>query len=172
MISNKVRFITWGILLLGGLACSSLADNVLQLHIPLIIATPLGLFLLGLTTYVTGVTGLWLATYGKINSLKLFGEIDKLVTAGPYSCMRHPMHLFLSLMPVEVGLIFNSFTMSFIVGPLETLAVLVMAVKLDEKESVERFGNEYLEYRESVPAFNLRPSCISKCFTKPGSRKK
>ena len=133
-------------------------------------SAPVGSLLLIVTIYVAGVTGKWLAAYGKSDPTKPFGEIDRLVREGPYSCMRHPMHLFLSLMPIEVGLISGSFIMTFIVGPLETLAVLVMALKLDEEESIERFGEEYLRYRNTVPAFNVRPSCIIKCFIKPRDR--
>ena len=157
-------------MLFGGLWGSLEVDYSLRIHLPLIISASIGLILLGVTTYVAGVTGKWLATYGKSDPSKPFGEIDRLVKEGPYSCMRHPMHLFLSLMPIEVGLISGSFTMTLIVGPLETLTVLVMALKLDEEESIERFGEEYLRYRSRVPAFSLRPSCIIKCFIKPKNR--
>jgi len=167
IISNKVRMVVWIVMLFGGLSASLIVDEVLKLHLYSTVAIPIGISMLGITIYVAGVTGKWLSTYGKSNQSKPFGDIDRLVTVGPYSCMRHPMHLFLSLMPVEIGLIFDSFIMTLVVGPLEALAILIMALKLDERESIERFGEEYLRYRERVPAFNLRPSCISKCFIKP-----
>ncbi len=56
--------------------------------------------------------------------------------------------------------------MIFIVGPIETLIILIMAAKVDEKESTERFGNKYLEYKKIVPAFNFSISCLKKVFEK------
>ena len=135
------------------------------------LSLPLGVLLLGVSAYAAGTAGKWLAALGKPSPSAGFGELSRLVREGPYSCMRHPMHLFLSLIPISVGLIAASPTMTFLVDPAETALILLMAVTVDEKESLSRFGMAYVKYRKEVPPFNLRPSCIAKCFVRPSKEK-
>ncbi len=167
MISNRVRFAVWGLMILGGLLASFIADALMKWKFWWPLSIPTGLLLLGISSYAAGTAGKWLAVKGKPSPKARFGELTRLVREGPYSCMRHPMHLFLSLTPVGVGLIASSPTMTSIVGPIETIIILAMAVTLDERESLTRFGEEYVRYREEVPPFNLRPSCLAKSFVRP-----
>lgn len=172
-VSNKVRFAIWGGMIIGGLLVSKLLlDEVLIIRFNPLLSVSLGVVLLLIIMWVAGSTGRWLAQYGKISDSESFGDLSRLVKEGPYSCMRHPMHLFLSLFPISIGLIFSSPSMVLIVGPLETVLVLLMAVLIDEKESIERFKEEYIEYRKRVPAFNLNPQCLRLVFTRPSKKGK
>lgn len=74
--------------------------------------------------------------------------------------MRYPIHLFLSLTPIALGLITMNPGLAYIIGPVETLLILLMAITIDEKESIERFGEKYLNYRRIIPAINLNPKCL------------
>ncbi len=170
MISNTARFAVWASLIALEVVAGRWIDLQLNLNQLPPISIIIGLALLSISAYVSGVTGRWLSTYGKSDPGKKFGELDRLVKEGPYSCMRHPMHLFLSFMPIGVGFLLASPSMAGVLGPAESIAILYMAVKIDEEESIERFDGEYLKYREEVPAFNLRPSCLIKCFIRPKRR--
>lgn len=171
IISNRVRFTIWVLFIGGGLAASLYLDHLFGLSCPRIPCLLAGLALMGVILRAAAVTGRYLAVYGKSGGDKGFGEVDRLVDVGPYSCMRHPMHFFLSLLPVSVGLIAGSPVYAFIIGPLETLIILVMAVVLDERESIERFGEKYLEYRRRVKAFNLDPRCLAKALGRRPSKR-
>ena len=167
IISNRVRFTVWALLIFIGLLISKLIlDEIIGLTCITILCVLTGFSLFIVISWVSSVTGKWLATYGKGKEDK-FGEIKRLVRLGPYSCMRHPMHLFLSLAPIAFGLIIASPSMTLIVGPLEMIIILILAVTIDEKESIYRFRNEYLKYRKEVPAFNLSFKCIVKAFKPP-----
>ncbi len=166
VVSNRVRFLVWIILVGGGVAASLYLDRLFGWSCPRIPCIIAGIILLGIILRAAAVTGRYLAVYGKSSSGKGFGEVDRLVTVGPYSCMRHPMHFYLSLLPIAIGLIIGSPTYTLIIGPAETILILVMAVTIDERESIERFGEQYIEYKKKVKAFNLNPKCLAKALAK------
>ncbi len=164
-VSNKARIAIWILLLAAGYAGGLAASRLLPLpcNPPFCIAA--GLALLSIVMRAAAVTGRYLAVYGKTRPGG-FGEIDRLVTEGPYECMRHPMHLFLSMFPTAIGLLALNPGMAYITGPIEALFILLLAVTVDEKESIERFGEKYLEYRRRTPAINLRPSCLWRALSR------
>ena len=156
-MSNRVRFAVWALMLAADVGVGKLLDAALRVSCSWPLCLAAGAALLLVVMRAAAVTGRYLAVYGRTGG---FGELGRLVEEGPYSCMRHPMHLFLSLTPVAVGLLAGSPCGAFLVGPVEAALILVMAVKVDEAESLERFGERYEEYRRRVPAFNLSPGCL------------
>lgn len=164
-VSNRVRGLVWALMIVLGYLAGLALNGALGLRCPALPCIALGAVLLVVILRAAAVTGRYLAVYGKTRGGG-FGDLDRLVTEGPYSCMRHPMHLFLSLFPVAVGLLTANPGMALIVGPLEAAAVLVMAVTVDEAESLERFGEAYEEYRRRVPAFNPSPRCLWKALAR------
>ncbi len=160
MVSNKARFLVWIVLMILGYLGGLWINYLISLPCGPAPCITAGIILLVVIGRAAGVTGRYLRVYGKSSPEKSFGELDRLVTIGPYSCMRHPMHFYLSLTPIAIGLLTINPGFAYITGPIETLLILLMAVVIDERESVERFGEAYLEYRRRVPAFNLHPSCL------------
>ncbi|BEP17969.1 hypothetical protein PYJP_13210 [Pyrofollis japonicus] len=162
IISNRLRGAAWLGMIIVIVICGIVSK-------PVNICDPLwcrllGAILLLISMRGAAVTGRYLAVYGNpIRRGRGPGEPTRLVREGPYSCMRHPMHLFLSLFPLSLGLLAST-SCSIIVGVAEAVLVLVLAVTIDEKESITRFGKEYTEYRKKVPAFNLRPRCLLKAL--------
>ena len=118
-----------------------------------------GLALLAFVIRGASVAGRYLAVYGRSPDGR---PLSRLVREGPYSCMRHPMHFFLALFPEALALIAGSPAGALITGPSAAILTMVLAATLDELESIDRFGDEYLEYKRSVPAFNPSPSCLAK----------
>ena len=110
--------------------------------------TGLGLFLIALVVRLTAIR-----TLGKFWSLHL--EIrpeHELVTHGIYRYLRHPAYLAILLEVASVPLAVNAFYALAL-----TLAVYVPLLGLrwrrEEQEMIAKFGEQYLRYREEVPAF-------------------
>ncbi len=171
VIPNSIRVLVWAVLIIGGYLLGLVINYYLLLPCPLIPCFVAGIALLIVIGRAAGVTGRYLRVYGKSSPDKSFGELDRLVTVGPYSCMRHPMHFYLSLTPIAIGLVTVNQGYAFIIGPAETIMILLMAVLVDEKESLERFGEAYEEYKRKVPAFNPSPKCLWKALSHKPSLK-
>jgi len=120
---------------------------------------PPGLALLWLVMRISRNTGRTLARYGREGDLPRL-ETNRLVTQGPYGCMRHPMHLGLLLFPLAWALLIGSPSFILWLAPLEILFMLLMIRQVEEAEAIRKFGADYLSYRRRVPMFNLSPSCL------------
>ncbi len=159
----------WALLLLGGGGIGVFLDLRLfpgLFRNPLwhLFSLALGLWLLGRVRLAAAVTGRTLARYGREGALPRF-ETNRLVTRGPYACMRHPMHLALFFLPLALGLILGSPSFCLFVWPLEVLLMLALIKLVEEPEAIRKFGDAYRAYMREVPAFNLRPDCLRRLFT-------
>jgi protein-S-isoprenylcysteine O-methyltransferase Ste14 len=164
-VGNRVRAVVWALMLAAVLLAGRALDERLGLQCDRILCTVAGVAWIAVIVRAAAVTGRYLAVYGKSDCRRGFGEIDRLVRVGPYSCMRHPMHLFLSQLPPAIALAAASLA-GVLVGFAFTLLILYMAVTVDERESISRFGSEYLRYRREVPAISLKPSCLAKALAR------
>jgi len=164
----KKRIVVWFVLLVGGLVLSLLLDVFL---FPSWFLSPLfhlstffpGVLLLYGVMRVSRNTGRWLAGEGRVGDIPRM-ETNRLVTTGPYSCMRHPMHLGLLFFPMSIALLAGSPTFILIVAPLEAIFILLMLKIYEEPEAIEKFGEAYLLYRQEVPMFNCSPVCLRQLF--------
>jgi len=84
---------------------------------------------------------------------------DRLVTVGIYSCMRHPQHLGLALIPLGLTALLASPT-ALISSGWGILAASLFVLAIEEPECLEKFGTAYHEYMNRTPAFSLEPSCV------------
>ncbi|MBU0498844.1 MAG: isoprenylcysteine carboxylmethyltransferase family protein [Gammaproteobacteria bacterium] len=163
-ISVLIRLILWVVMLGGGGVAGIWLDLWLfpQLasnwgwHLASLLA---GAALLKLVFRMSRVTGRALARQGRVGELPRM-ETNRLVTSGPYECMRHPMHLGLLLFPWAVALIIGSPSFLLYIAPVEMLLSVILIITLEEREVRHKFGLEYLAYRQRVPAFSLRPACL------------
>jgi len=170
-IGNRVRAAVW-VAMVAAVVAGSRLDGALGLGCGHVLACrAAGAALLALVLRGAAVTGRYLAVYGRSSCRLPRGEVDRLVTVGPYSCMRHPMHFFLSLFPVSVGLLLAS-PGAVLVAAAEAVMVLALAVLLDERDAASRFGEAYLEYRRRVPAFNPSPGCLARALARRPPRRR
>ncbi len=78
-------------------------------------------------------------------------KTKRLVTSGIYGYIRNPMVLGYSILPMGMGLCFQSLGMAFSITPI-VLVGNIAIVKLKEEPNLRvRFGNEYDMYRASTP---------------------
>jgi len=119
----------------------------------------LGAALIVLGIYLNAIAGRLLRIYGHTVRTRRFTAPDRLVRAGPYSCMRHPAQLGLILVGVGVGVITGR-----LVGMLSAFIPvsggLLFILHVEEPEARRLLGYEYHEYEEEVPPFSLNPKCL------------
>jgi protein-S-isoprenylcysteine O-methyltransferase Ste14 len=77
---------------------------------------------------------------------------QKLVTEGPYSIVRHPAYLAHTLILVGIFLM-TAFLGNAILALIDFITSYFITARLEEKELLARFGDDYLKYMNEVPAF-------------------
>ena len=76
----------------------------------------------------------------------------RLVTQGPYRYSRNPMALGNMIFYIGIGIVIGS--ISFILITIFGFTILFIYNKtVEEKELIERFGEEYIEYMKRTPFF-------------------
>jgi protein-S-isoprenylcysteine O-methyltransferase Ste14 len=76
-------------------------------------------------------------------------QIERIVTTGVFSIIRHPMYLSLILMFLGVAIAWGIVWM-LLPSLLFSLLTVFIAIK-EEEFLLERFGHQYEEYRREVP---------------------
>lgn len=109
-------------------------------------------------------TGKLLRIYG---NCELWGWSTSLITQNIYRCIRHPHHLGVGLFMTFLGLLIGYPVTFLIITISQWLWVLLFVIFIEEKECLEKFGDEYLEYKKNVPMFFGNPICIIKELFKP-----
>lgn len=80
-----------------------------------------------------------------------FEDTTTLVTTGLYKYIRHP--LYLSLLFVGFGAFFKHFDYIQIILMATNIIALILTAKVEEKEMIKKFGNEYMEYMKTTRMF-------------------
>lgn len=162
------RIITWIILLPGGLSAAVMLDLHLfrALFFNLffhIVSALAGVVILRLVINAGRKTGRLLAREGRVGKLPRMAT-NRLVTMGIYGCMRHPMHLGLLFFPLDLGLIAGSPSFIMFFAPLEAIFIVAMLKIYEEPEAIDKFGDEYREYKQQVPMFDFSMKCLRELF--------
>ncbi len=159
-----LRIIIWIIFIFGGGILGYKIDSYLFIDIHNnitfhIISSLFGIVILFLVIKVSKNTGRTLAKYGRKGQLERM-QTNVLVNQGVYGYMRHPMHLGLLLFPIGVAFFIASPSFILIIAPLEILLMLFMIKFIEEPEAINKFGDEYLNYKKQVPWFCFKTNCL------------
>ena len=154
-VGLQARLLAWLVIVASTLVASILLDSGIP-GVPGWDAMLAGAVLVALSVRGAMVTGRYLAVYGCSRR----GVTRMLVDVGPYSCMRHPMHFFLALFPLGLGLL-TARLGGVLAGAAWWVLILVLAVLVDERDAESRLGEAYREYRARVPAYSLHPKCLA-----------
>lgn len=124
-------------------------------------------YLGGLTSAVGLAFALW-ANYvlvvdgkggaGNFGRLKLMPETKQLVTTGPYSICRNPMHLGVFLYYIGFACAINS-TSSLLVPLAVVVFAYINALCFDEPRLKKDFPEEFSIYKSQVPRFLPKVLC-------------
>jgi protein-S-isoprenylcysteine O-methyltransferase Ste14 len=93
---------------------------------------------------------LWVhRTLGKHYSYALeTKEEQKLITSGPYGCVRHPLYLAHNLF--NMGMILLTANIPLIIFAIIGVPVTYVRMNDEERMMIEKFGSEYEEYMHST----------------------
>ncbi len=108
-----------------------------------------GIVLHGWTAKLLGIK----ATFG-YTELKPDDDVnnDNLVMSGPFSVVRHPSYGAHSLIFVGTFLITGVIAVG-VIALIDFLIAYFVTMELEERELMERFGNQYNDYKRNVPKF-------------------
>jgi protein-S-isoprenylcysteine O-methyltransferase Ste14 len=129
------------------------SDFLLQFRITL----PFLFAIIGWVLLISGTllhiwTARLLGLWGIIGVPELSGRVNKhLAAEGPFSIVRHPTYLAHTLMLSGVFFITGRLAVGMI-AVLDCIVVNSVIIPLEEKELVDRFGEEYASYKKTVPS--------------------
>jgi protein-S-isoprenylcysteine O-methyltransferase Ste14 len=98
------------------------------------------------------VAGVWLGIKGVIQTTLKVAETHrakKVITKGVYSIIRHPQYLGAILAHIGFSFLLSALQ-SLLITPLIIALIFILSWK-EEKELTKEFGQEYKEYKKSVP---------------------
>jgi len=78
-------------------------------------------------------------------------KVEKIVTTGVYSYIRHPQYFGGILAHIGITLLLSSY-LSLLITPLILFINVLLSWK-EEKELIKEFGDDYREYKQNVPMF-------------------
>lgn len=168
MSTCRIRLILWflltGITVIAGLA----TDLILKTA-----AFPLPLRILGLLGMVAAHfplkrSGRLLSRLGEAEE---WGCTTRLVVTDIYRCVRHPHHLFVGIFMTSLGLFIGLPWSFLLIAGTQWAWVLGFLFLVEEKELVEKFGEEYNAYRARVPMFFANPRCLLEVLSEPVAEK-
>jgi protein-S-isoprenylcysteine O-methyltransferase Ste14 len=85
------------------------------------------------------------------NTLYAFEKTNQLVDSGIYRYIRHP--LYSSLLYLTWGIFLKHITLSLCIIALLSSVFLYITARLDEKECIRYFGNQYADYMKKSKMF-------------------
>ena len=119
---------------------------------PLNLCAGLSIFFFGLTLGVKSTRLLY-----KVGQGLPWGELDghvkstRLVTTGPYAYCRNPMTLGYSLLPLGMGIMFQSPGMTIPIPAVIFTSMTIWLKAREEPNLEKRFGEVYSQYKRSTP---------------------
>src|SRR5690606_15312112 len=93
-----------------------------------------------------------IAALGRFWSLHVeMREEHQLVKDGPFRWVRHPTYLSMFFELLAMVFILNSYYALILVVAV-FIPALIVRIRLEEKELINKFGDSYLDYMKSTPA--------------------
>ena len=160
----RIRLILWlilaGIMVLGGIV----TDLTLQ-------TSPFPVWL-----RIFGLAGMLLANFplkrtgrllSRMGEPEEWGCTSKLVTTDIYRCLRHPHHLFIGVFMTSLGLAIGHIWSFILIVMPQWIWIFGFLFLVEEKELLEKFGEDYADYRRNVPMLLGNPACVFEVLTNP-----
>jgi len=156
---KKINILTYPLLLAFWLPIAYLILLSQDLLLQTVIEFPVPLVFLGLTLIIAGVIiHVWTAKLLGIKALIGYDEIHpddnkgNLITSSLFSIVRHPTYLAHTLLWLGFFLLTGFLSLGFLTIAGFLLSYFVI-IPLEERELVQRFRQEYINYQKKVPKF-------------------
>jgi protein-S-isoprenylcysteine O-methyltransferase Ste14 len=157
-ILKRLGLITYLLPLVTWLPLAYLIYSMKNFLLQFKIGLPFILNISGIPLLVLGIllhiwTGKLLGLWGLIGLPEMYTRVKgKLVTEGPFSVVRHPTYFAHTLIFSGVFLITGVASVG-IITIIDIFLIHMFIIPLEEKELLNRFGEEYRLYREGVSRF-------------------
>ena len=122
------------------------------------ITIPIINFSIPLIHLLISIPFIWLGVWLLINAVKSLSRkvsethrVEKVITTGIYSSIRHPQHLGWFLVQVGFTLLLSGWY-ALLASPL-IFGLLYLISRKEEAELTKEFGEEYVAYKKGVPMF-------------------
>ena len=155
------KFIFWPVVLISIFIPSYIWPLILE-GFWLLFARVLGIILFVYSMFLASSGGRTLAKFAHQAAHETFWP-DKFTTFGVFGCMRHPMHLGLAIFPIAVALI-SGYVLAIFSSGWGVAAALWFVVQVEEKDTIEKFGESYTDYMQKVPPFSYKLDCIKEAL--------
>ena len=167
---NKMlkRFVLW----FGGIAVSFAGGLYLDRRFEILLF-PLWMKVLAIiftlfSIFLLARSGRLLRNMGKPEE---WGWTTRLVTSDLYKCLRHPHHLGIGMFVSAFSIIIGGFFTFILASLFIWVGIIWFLRRVEEPELVEKFGEEYLVYRENTPMLIPSPLCLFKTIFKGVGKK-
>jgi len=77
---------------------------------------------------------------------------NRIIMSGPFSVIRHPTYASHTIMFAGVFLLSGVIALG-VIAVLDIIIINAFVIPLEDRELIERLGEEYRQYKERVPAF-------------------
>ena len=119
----------------------------------LIVLTYIGYIIWGFSLYFGFITIWTLKKRGRVEKGKSYMYTTELVVSGPYAIVRHPQYLGGILFTISITIwtqLFISLVLSIII-----IVLTYQWTYVEDKNLVDKFGEDYMKYKEKVPRLNF-----------------
>jgi protein-S-isoprenylcysteine O-methyltransferase Ste14 len=112
-----------------------------------------GFVLFGLSAVFGWLPIFFFRRHGGVAKGKSYMHTTALVTRGPYAIIRHPQYLACDLLALAIICILQHW--SAIVAGVLGIAANHLTILKANRDLIDKFGDDYREYRKRVPGTNL-----------------
>ena len=120
---------------------------------------PLGILLMAYGLILNAIAGKTLKMYGHFDMRKGIRKPERLVTAGIYSCMRHPAQFGSVFFGWGLALL-TSNACAILLAGWYSFSALYFILAIEERETLKTFGEDYYRFLERRPPFNPSIRCL------------
>jgi protein-S-isoprenylcysteine O-methyltransferase Ste14 len=164
MSKCRIRLIYWLLLTVISVVGGIVTDLVLRTEPFPIVVRLLGLVGMLLAHFPLKRTGRLLKLLGESEE---WGCTNRLVVTDLYRCVRHPHHVGMGVFILSLGLLIgHPWSFLLIVVP-QWLWILGFLFLVEEKELLEKFGEDYEVYRRQTPMLFPRLRCVLQVLSAP-----
>ena len=89
-----------------------------------------------------------------------WGCTSRLLTTDIYKCVRHPHHLCIGIFMTFLGLFIGHPGSFLVITISQWVWIIIFLFLVEEKELIEKFGEEYKIYRQKVPMLFPKLLCV------------
>jgi len=155
------KFAFWGIMWTSIIAAGYFSPRILESWLLPYILIPIGSAFIVYGLLLNAIAGRTLKKYGHMEIKRGIKKPDKLVNIGIYSCMRHPAQFGSVFFGIGISLLTLKLIAILYAGWISFLA-LYFIMAIEERETLDLFGDEYCEFIKSRKPFTFSLSCLKK----------